>query len=88
MEQSRETPDEESVGTQDEPIMDVDEVSDRAKLHGIAVQTIADLGAEHAVEEVEAVVLERSRESGIHASPADVSAAVRVAGHGAAPAAD
>lgn len=68
--------DEESVGTQDEPIMDVDEVSDRDKLDGIIAQTVSDLGAQHPRADIEAVVMERSRESGLHIPPADISAAV------------
>ena len=69
-------PDEESVGTQDEPIMDVDDVSDRDKLNGIIAQTISDLGAQHPRADIEAVVVQRSRESGLHISRTDISAAV------------
>jgi hypothetical protein len=85
MDLSHEMPDEESVGTQDEPIMDVDEVSDRAKLDGIIAQTISDLGAQHPHADIEAVVLARSRESGLRLSPADLSVAVGIASRGATP---
>lgn len=74
-----EMPDDESVGTQDEPIMDVDEVSDRDKLTGIIAQTISDFGAQHPRAHIEAVVVERSRESGLHISRTDISTAVGAA---------
>ncbi|WP_157509718.1 hypothetical protein [Leifsonia sp. Root4] len=73
---AKEMPDEESVGTQDEPIMDVDDVSDRDKLTGIIAQTVSDLGASHPRADIEAVVVERSRESGLNVSRTDISTAV------------
>ena len=74
-----EMPDDDSVGTQDEPIMDVDEVSDRDKLDGIIAQTISDLGAQHPRAHIEAVVVERSRESELNISRTDISTAVGAA---------
>lgn len=76
---ANEMPDEESVGTQDEPIMDVDDVSDRDKLEGIIAQTVSDLGAQHSRADIEAVVVERSRESGLNISRTDISTAVGAA---------
>lgn len=87
MNHANEAPDE-SVGTQDEPIMDVDEVSERDKLDGIIAQTISDLGARHPRVDIEVVVMQRSRESGLHFSPTDISTAVETASRAAAAAGD
>lgn len=64
------------VGTQDEPLMDVDDVSDEAKLNGIVAQTVSDLAGGHPRSHIEAVVRERSAQSGLGSTEADISAAV------------
>lgn len=78
--QFSETPsDEDDVGAQDEPIMEQNVASDRAKLEGIVLQTISDLGRQHPIADIEAVVRSRSAESGLEYSGADISTAVREA---------
>lgn len=71
-------PADEGSNTQDEPVMEQDAVSDRAKLDGIIAQTIADLGSQDG-RHVRAVVRERSAESGVSVSPGEVEDAVAAA---------
>ncbi|WP_133161214.1 hypothetical protein [Microterricola pindariensis] len=54
----------ENSGTQDEPVMEQDAVSDREKLEGIIDQTIADVGPQR-VRHIAGIVRERSAESGL-----------------------
>lgn len=81
-----ESPDEDGVGTQDEPVMDIPHASDAEKLTGIIRQTIIDLGVDHPVAQMTAVVFERSTDSGLDFTAEHVTAAVQSAVRGPKPA--
>lgn len=61
-----------SENVQDEPVMDVDEVSDLDKIAGIVVQTRADLGTEDESRIAE-VLSQRLHDAGIELSEVDIA---------------
>ena len=81
----QESPDDDNVGTQDEPVMDIPHASNSEKLNGIIRQTIHDLGAGYPVTQMTAIVLERSTDSGLNYSQEHVSTAVATAVRGVEP---
>ena len=80
---AQESPDDDDVGTQDEPVMDFPHASDEEKLNGIIRQTIHDLGAGYPIAQLTAIVFDRSTDSGLDYSQQDVSTAVATAVRGA-----
>ncbi|WP_345061447.1 hypothetical protein [Leifsonia kafniensis] len=62
--------------------MEQNDVSERAKLNGIIAQTLSDLGGQHPLTDIEAVVRQRSAETGLSYSSNEVSTALQEAiGH-------
>lgn len=56
--------------------MEQDDVPDQMKLNGIVAQTISDFGKQRPPADIEAVVRERSADTGLHYSAREVAAAV------------
>lgn len=79
MNEAGQVPGKEDAHTQDKPVLDQDDVSERTKLSGIVAQTLSDLGGQHPLTDIEAVVRQRSAESGLSSSSEEVSAAVQEA---------
>lgn len=57
-----------------EPLMDGDLVDRETQLRGVIVQTIADLGAQHSLNDITTVVQERAQDAELGYSRAEVLA--------------
>lgn len=56
-----------------EPLMDRDVVDRETQLRGVIVQTIADLGAQHSLDDISKVVHERAQDAELGYSRAEVA---------------